>query len=108
MAGALAYLLGFITGILFLLIEPYNRDREVRFHAFQGLYLFVVWLILDWVVGPMVAVVHGPAMMPIGKILKVAVIFAWVFMLVKLSQGQSFRLPIIGELAERSVAEQKS
>ena len=100
--------IGWIPCIIVLASAKFRDDRDVRFHAFQGLYLFVVWLILDWVVGPMVAVVHGPAMMPIGKILKVAVIFAWVFMLVKLSQGQSFRLPIIGELAERSVAEQKS
>ena len=45
MAGALSYLLGPITGIIFLVLEPYNRDRFVRFHAFQSIF-FCVGVIL--------------------------------------------------------------
>jgi len=99
-------MVGWIPCLIVLASAKFRDDREVRFHAFQGLYLFVVWLIVDWVVGPIAGLVHG-AVFPVANLLKVGVIFAWVFMLVKLSQGHSCRLPIIGELAERSVAEQK-
>ena len=40
-AGALAYSLGIITGILFMVLEPYRRDRFVRFHAMQSILYFV-------------------------------------------------------------------
>src|SRR5579863_4347029 len=49
MAGALCYLFGFITGILFLVLAPYNQDRTIRFHAFQSIFLNVAWFII-WVV----------------------------------------------------------
>src|SRR5579864_8954029 len=41
-AGALAYILGALTGILFLVLEPYRNDRLVRFHAFQSIFFFAV------------------------------------------------------------------
>src|SRR5271163_1431428 len=50
MAGALCYLFGFITGILFLVLAPYNQDRNIRFHAFQSIFLNIAWVIL-WFVG---------------------------------------------------------
>ncbi len=47
-AAALCYLLGLITGVLFLVVEPYRSNRLIRFHAFQSVFLsaawFVVWL----------------------------------------------------------------
>src|ERR1700677_4319773 len=49
MAGALCYLFGFITGILFLVLAPYNQDRNVRFHAFQSILLNVAWVVI-WIV----------------------------------------------------------
>src|SRR5271165_2505039 len=44
MAGALCYLFGFITGILFLVLAPYNQNREIRFHAFQSIFLNIAWV----------------------------------------------------------------
>src|SRR5579862_7780420 len=49
MAGALCYLFGFITGILFLVLAPYNQDRTIRFHAFQSIFLNIAWVVL-WIV----------------------------------------------------------
>ena len=46
-------------------------------------------------------------MKAISSIMKVGVFGAWIFMLVKTSQGETFRLPVLGELADRSVSEQK-
>src|SRR5260370_1287162 len=44
MACALCYLLGLLTGILFLVLEPYNKNRLIRFHAFQSIFLNVAWI----------------------------------------------------------------
>ena len=47
-AGAICYLLGFITGILFLVLAPYNQSRSVRFHAFQSIFFNIAWFVL-WI-----------------------------------------------------------
>ncbi len=105
-AAMLCYIpvLGWIPSIFVLAADRFQNDRTARFHAFQGLYLFVVWLLVDRVVAPIFS--FGPDFNP-GKLLHLAVFGAWVFMLVKTSQQQMFRLPIVGELADRSVAEQR-
>lgn len=101
-------IVGWIAAIVVLASDRYRRDRTVRFHAFQSIYLFVGWLLVDWVVSPffgsMVAVV------PFGKfvsgVLHLAIFTAWILMLIKTSQDELFRLPVVGDLADRSVAEQ--
>src|SRR5213593_3189320 len=55
-AGGLCYLLGLITGVLFLLLEPYNKKREVRFHAFQSIFLSVGWVLIWFLLTPVGAV----------------------------------------------------
>jgi uncharacterized membrane protein len=111
-ASMLCYIpvVGWIASIFVLASERFQRDRTVRFHAFQGLYLFVIWLIIDWVVSPIVSFgtdssFHEAKL--IRSILHLAVLAAWVFMIIKTSQGEMYRLPIVGELAERSVSEQR-
>jgi uncharacterized membrane protein len=112
-ASALCYvpLVGWIAAVAVLASRKFRDRREVRFHAFQGIYLFVVWLLVDWVIGPMN---HLPFWGPVqvshhllGVALKILILGAWVFMLVKTSQDETYKLPILGELAERSVSEQK-
>ena len=53
-ASLLCYIpiLGWIVSIVVLASARFRADSRVRFHAFQGLYLFVAWLIVDWVLGP--------------------------------------------------------
>ena len=97
---------GWIASIIVLASERFRSDREVRFHAFQALYLFVAWLIAEYVFSDFLRFA-GPFHWGIGNLLKAVIIGAWIFMLVKISQNQTFRLPVLGELAERSVAEQK-
>jgi uncharacterized membrane protein len=97
---------GWIASIIVLASERFRSDREVRFHAFQALYLFVAWLIAEYVFSDFLRFA-GPFRWGIGNLLKAVIIGAWIFMLVKISQNQTFRLPVLGELAERSVAEQK-
>jgi uncharacterized membrane protein len=111
-ASLLCYIpmVGWIAAIVLLASPRFRNSQEVRFNAFQGLYLFVAWLIVDWVVSPFLSVPFGNdwgVRHVFSRLLKTAVLGVWIFMIVKVSQGQSFRLPILGELAERSVAEQR-
>ena len=110
-ASMLCYIpvLGWIPSVAVLAAPRFQHDKAVRFHAFQGLYLFVVWLIVDWVVDPFLSL-PGPGfheMRIIKSLLKAAVFVAWIFMLIKTSQEELFHLPIVGELADRSVSEQR-
>jgi uncharacterized membrane protein len=103
-------IVGWIAAIVVLASPKYQRDTGLRFHAFQGIYLFVVYLLIDWVMAPMLHIVPGPGghlTRMISAMLHLAVFGAWILMIVKTSQEQTLSLPIIGELAERSVAEQR-
>jgi uncharacterized membrane protein len=107
-ASLLCYIpfVGWIASIVVLAAERFRADRTVRFHAFQGLYLFVAWLIVDWALGPMLA--HAPGFsVGVGSLLKLALFGVWIFMLIKTSQDEMVRLPILGDLADRSLAEQR-
>ncbi len=87
-----------------LAADKFRTNRTVRFHAFQGLYLFVAWLIVEWVLSPIFREMHSP-MLRVDKILQALILFVWVFMIIKTSHEEVYSLPIIGELAEKSAAE---
>ena len=101
--------MGWIAGLIVLATDHYRSKDRVRFHAFQGLYLFGAWLLADWVFIP---IFHGfgPMMMSgrfVESLLKLGILCAWVFMLVRVTNNDDYHLPIIGDLAERSVSEQR-
>lgn len=106
-AALLCYvpIVGWIMSIIVLAAERFREERMVRFHAFQGLYLFVVWLFADWVFGPMTG--YTPALKFAGGALKLAVLCLWIYMMIRVNAGEDVRLPLIGDLAERSVSEQQ-
>jgi uncharacterized membrane protein len=106
-ASLLCYvpLVGWIMSIVVLAADRFRNERIVRFHAFQGLYLFVVWLFADWVFGPLTG--YSPVMKFAGGTLKLAVLGLWIYMMVRIRSGEDIRLPLIGDLAERSVSEQQ-
>lgn len=95
-AGALCYALAWVTGIIFILIEPNNR--LVRFHAWQSLFTFGTLSILDMVLGllPGVGRLLQSVLFLIGLVL-------WVMLIVKTYQGEKLKLPIFGDLAEDRV-----
>ncbi len=101
---------GWIPSVAVLAAPRFQHDKRVRFNAFQGLYLFVVWLIVDWVVDPVLSFGPGSGLHElriVKSLLKAAVFVAWIFMLIKTSQEELYHLPIVGELADRSVSEQR-
>ena|SRR5689334_5179706 len=99
-ASILCYIpvLGWIASIVFLASHRFRDNHTVRFHAFQGLYLFVAWLIADQVIG-MIPHLH------LGDVFRAIILGVWIFMLIKTSHEEVYSLPVIGELAERSISE---
>ena len=102
--------LGWIAAILILATDYYRSRDRVSFHAFQALYLFAAWLLMDWVFVPMLhSFGYSPFFpgRPLESILKLTVLGAWIFMLVRVANNDDYHLPVIGDLAERSVSEQR-
>jgi uncharacterized membrane protein len=103
-ASILCYIpgVGWIGSIIVLASDRFRGNRVVRFHAFQGLYLFVAYLIEDWVLKPMfTAIPH----MHVNGIIEAVLLGMSIFMIIKASRDEAYALPVIGELAEKSVAE---
>lgn len=106
-AAILCYIptVGWIAAVVVLAARKYRADKIVRFHAFQGLYLFAAWLAVHWIVQPlMMAVPNRP--IRIDHILEGLLLAVSIFMIVKASHNDPYVLPIIGELAQRSASEQ--
>lgn len=95
-AALLSYLLGVITGVIFYLIEKENKF--VRFHAIQSSITFGALLVLGIVLGflPVIGVMFMP-------ILGIAEIILWIFLMIKAYQGEKFKLPVVGDMAEKYV-----
>ena len=92
-AAALSYLVGFVTGIIFLLVEKENRF--VRFHAMQSTLLFTGIVLVDILL----------QIVPLlGALLVVFIViplsaFLWLFMMFKAYQGEEYKLPLVGQMA---------
>ena len=106
-AGALCYILGLITGVLFLVLEPYSRNRAIRFHAFQSIFLnlalIAVYIALSIVGTAMGAVfqVFSLLLIPVWVLVWLGSIVLWIMLLVKTFNGTKMVLPVIGPLAEK-------
>jgi uncharacterized membrane protein len=100
--GALCYLGGIVTGIIFLVVPPYNLNPRIKFHAFQSILFNLVWM-LGWF-----------AMIPLGMILPYGLslvlslftlalwgggFLLWLYLMWQAYQGQTLSLPVIGGIA---------
>ena len=94
--AALAYLLGLVSGVIILIVE--KKSDFVRFHAMQstivfgGLFVFSVVINIIPILGQLIAFL----LMPIGVIL-------WVILLIKAFQGEKYKLPVVGNIAEKQL-----
>src|SRR5437899_1579737 len=100
-AALLTYVLGFVTGILFLVIE--KESKLVRFHAFQSILISAVFIILNMVLGfiPIIGWLISLILSPVAFIL-------WLILLYQAFQGKWFKLPIIGDYAEEQTKKLQS
>jgi uncharacterized membrane protein len=105
LAGLLAYL--FVPAILFLVLEPFRRNKFVRFHSFQCLFFAVAWIVF-WIALSIVGRIL--AMIPLFGVMVVLVLYPLIsllglliviFLMFKAYQGKKFKLPVVGDMAEK-------
>jgi uncharacterized membrane protein len=105
-AGMLAYFT-IVPAIIFLLIEPYNRNRFVRFHSFQCIFAAVAILVIDILLRILTAALHilpvfgWMVSMVLWSLWSLAVLGLWILLVVKAYQHEIYKLPVIGDMAER-------
>ena len=100
-AGMLAYVT-IIPAIVFLVVAPYNRNRFIRFHAWQCIFLCIAWTVL-WIVLSIFA--HIPFLgwlsILLWPLIGLGGLILWIVLLLKANQGKMFKLPMIGDMAEK-------
>ena len=108
-AGALAYFT-IIPAIIFLAVEPYNKDRFVKFHAFQSLFfnigmfvLIIGMMIVSFIIG-LIPVIGGIVVLLLWLVICLGGFALWVFVVYKAYNQEKFKLPVIGNLAEQQAA----
>jgi uncharacterized membrane protein len=95
LAGLLSYLAGIITGIIFYILEKQNKF--VRFHAMQSILTFGFFFALNLVLGFIPGI--GWSLIPLVGIVQLVL---WVILMVKAYQGELFKLPVVGDIAEKN------
>lgn len=94
--GLFCYILGWITGIIFLILE--KNSKFVKFHALQSIFTFlpisIIGVIFMWI--PIVGVV-------INWILSIISFILWILLMYKAYQGEKYKLPIVGDFAEKEI-----
>ncbi len=100
-AGLLAYIT-IIPSIVFLVMEPYNKNRFIRFHSFQNIFFCIAWVIL-WIVLGIVGQIPvlGWATLLLWPLIGLGGLIIWIILIMKAYQGQMFKLPVIGDMAEK-------
>lgn len=95
LAALLSYFLGFITGLVFYLVE--KKNKFVRFHAMQSIVVFGGIFVINFVMLfiPVLGVL-------VSALLSLLSLVLWVLLMIKAYQGEYFRLPIAGDIAERN------
>lgn len=102
-AGMLAYITIF-PAILFLVLEPYNKSRFIRLHSFQSIFFFVAWVVIGVALSMLASIpVLGWISILIWPLVGLGFFVLWIVLLLKAYQGQMFKLPVIGDLAEKQV-----
>jgi uncharacterized membrane protein len=103
-AAALCYLGGLVTGIIFLVLAPYNQNPAIRFHAFQAIFANIAWIVL-WIGISIVESVVPFGVHFIGAVLSGLVnlvgFLGWLFLMWKAYQGEKVVLPVVGPIAEQ-------
>ena len=100
-AGMLSYLL--IPAIVFLVLEPYNKRRFIRFHAFQCIFLAIAMTVLQIALGILwqIPFLGWAVFFLLWPLVSLAELIVLIILLLKAYQGQMFKLPVIGDMAEK-------
>jgi uncharacterized membrane protein len=106
-ASALCYLAGLITGVIFLVLEPYSKNRAIKFHAFQSIFMNLVVIVVDIVLSvffhAMISVfgLFGLLAGLVWPLFGLGCLALWLYMLISTYQGKTVVLPVIGPIAQK-------
>ena len=104
-AAALSYLLGPITGVIFFAIE--KESQFVRFHAMQsivtGLAVFALWIVYSIIASVLLVIpfLGWIVLLLLWAALTLSLLVLWVLLMIKAFQGDRFKLPYLGDIAEK-------
>lgn len=105
LAAALCYIP--IVGLIFLLVEPYSKNKTIKFHALQSIFYCIAWIAAGFVLG-----IFGTVLLTSGlwslwlllsRLVELAFFVGLVVMAVKAYQGSRFIMPVVGPIAEKQV-----
>ncbi len=101
-AGGIAYIT-LIPAIVFLIIDPFKRSAYVRFHAWQSIFFFVAWAVIDILVGLVQNLVPSTVFLTLTvlQLVGLAIFVVWIFVFVSAFNGKLVKLPVIGAMAEK-------
>jgi uncharacterized membrane protein len=106
--AALAYFLAPLTSIIFYVLYKEKGNKFVLFHAVQsGLYgvaLWVVsfgWMIISMIVTMVSGGILGLCMLPVSLLIFAVFVCSWVFLMYKAYSGEKYKLPVLGDMAEK-------
>jgi uncharacterized membrane protein len=101
-AGGLAYVT-IIPAILFLVLEPYNKSSYIRFHSWQCIFMAIAWIVADVAIGILARVMSFMGLIAFGlyPLIALAMLILWIMVLIKAFNGERFKLPVIGDLADK-------
>jgi uncharacterized membrane protein len=97
-AAAISYIT-FIPAVIFLVVEPYNRDRFVRFHSWQSIALCVVGVVISILFGMFRFMGFHMLLWTFHSLIDLVLFVFWLMALIKASQGQWYKIPIVGDIA---------
>jgi uncharacterized membrane protein len=101
--AALSYLLGFVTGIIFLNLDPYDKDEFVRFHARQSIVFSVAVFVLWVIFSVFMAVLPGGLssfLWVVWRVIAIVLACFWIFLMYKAYTGERYRIPELSNWAE--------
>jgi uncharacterized membrane protein len=99
--GALCYLP--VLAIVFLILDPYNKDRFVRFHAWQSIFFVLGWIAVRIALGIMNIVLPDFLIWMMSSVVNLGFLVGWVWLIIQAYQNKTERLPVIGDLAAQQV-----
>ncbi len=103
-ASGLAYVT-FIPAIVFLVTPPYNQSPNIRFHSWQSIFLTIAYVVVDVALMVLVRLpFFGFMTLLLWPLVGLAFLIIWILLLIKAFNGQRFKLPVIGDLAEKQAA----
>ena len=101
--AALTYLLGFVTGIMFLYLEPYDKDEYVRFHARQSIAFSIAFVAAN-----VILLVAEAVLYPLGSLIRLLQLLinlgffiVWLFLMYKAYIGEKYRMPFVADWVDQ-------